>query len=134
MASKSPRVSGDMGTKAQQSLLKAKYPPIEPTFSFGTAPQTLRPAAPAGVHPSPDASPLVSPGTREIPLSDVSCITNPIFGDAADPQKLAASWVTNQQYGDAADQASAVHVIITTHVRKVPVPSRIGQSCDSGVF
>ena len=104
--SKASQGMGDWNYKPQQDLLKAKYPNMDPNFSIGVGPQTPQAATPAGVFPSPEASPLPSPHPREIPLSAVSCISNPIFGDPADPQKLAASWVTYQHYGDAADQVS----------------------------
>ena len=107
LAGKSPRDSVEAGAKLRpdlpQDLLKAKQANADRNFTFW-GPQTPQAAIPAGVFPSPETSPLPSPTRKEIPLSAVSCISNPIFGDVADPQKLAASWVTHQHYGDTADQ------------------------------
>lgn len=114
--SKASQGIGDWNYKSQQDLLKAKYPNMDPNLSMGGGPQTPQAAAPIGVFPSPEASPLPSPHPREIPLSAVSCISNPVFGDAADPQKLAASWVTNQHYGDAVDQVNIPHASLTHSV------------------
>ena len=114
--SKAAQGIGDSNYKSQQDLLKTKYPKMDPTFSSGGGPQTPQDATPAGVFPSPEASPLPSPHPREIPLSAVSCISNPNFEEPADPQKLAASWVFNQHYGDAADQVSVTQASVTCPV------------------
>ncbi|KAL3135179.1 hypothetical protein ABBQ38_006270 [Trebouxia sp. C0009 RCD-2024] len=82
----------DLTNKAQQDLLKASYPNHDPSFSFGVGPQTPWP----GRYLPPDAS----TAPRETSLSAVRSGAHPNFGDPADPQKLAASWVTNQQFGD----------------------------------
>ncbi|DBA80596.1 TPA: hypothetical protein ACH3X1_007856 [Trebouxia sp. C0004] len=79
-------------------------------YSFGdrNGPQTPQSAIPTGAFPSPEASPVPSPtGTTEISLGAISSFQNPIYGFAADPQKLAASWVTDQYYGEVANQGQA---------------------------
>lgn len=101
---RSPRSSGKLSLRGtapsrtvQQNL----------SYSFGdrNGPQTPQSAIPAGAFPSPEASPVPSStGATEISLSAISSFQNPIYGIAADPQKLAASWVTNQYYGEAANQ------------------------------
>ena len=96
---RSPKGSGKLSLLGIAALVPV---PLNPAHSFGNAPQTPQAVIPVGVFPSPEASPVPSP--TEISLSSVSCIQNPIFGIAADPQKLAASWVSNQQYGEAAHQ------------------------------
>ena len=126
--SKASQGIGDWNYKSQQDLLKAKYPNMDPNFSLGDGPQTPQAAIPTGVFPSPEASPLPSPHPREIPLSTVSCISNPDFGDAADSQKLAASWVTNQHYGDAVDQVGTLHAALTRPVGTC----RAAASCAQG--
>jgi len=99
-----PRGSGKIslqGTTLSQAVQQ------NPTYFFGdrNGPQTPQAAIPAGAFSSSEASPVPSPtGATEISLSAISCIHDPIYGIAADPQKLAASWVTNQHYGEAANQ------------------------------
>ena len=104
VAGKSPRGSTDLASATQHDLLKAKYPDMGP---FGTgAPPTLQAAISAGRVPSLETSPLPSSVPKDTPLSPVSCMSSPILGDPADPQKLVASWVTDEHYGDAIQQVS----------------------------
>ena len=124
--SKASQGIGDWNYKSQQDLLKAKYPNMDPNFSLGDGPQTPQAAIPTGVFPSPEASPLPSPHPREIPLSTVSCISNPVFGDAAFSQKLAASWLTNQHYGDAVDQVGTLHAALTRPVSTCRAAANVG--------
>lgn len=115
---RSPKGSGKL------SLL-GTAPPVSLPQNGGNAPQTPQAVIPIGVFPSPEASPVPSP--TEISLSSVSCIHNPIFGIAADPQKLAASWVSNQQYGEAAHQVMKENALqrsssSVTHAQTVVTP------------
>ena len=101
---RSPRGSGKLSLRGTASSRNVQQ---TLNYSFGdrNGPQTPQSAIPAGAFQSPEASPVPSPtAATEISLSAISSFQNPIYGFAADPQKLAASWVTNQHYGEAADQ------------------------------
>ncbi len=103
---RSPRGSGKLSLRGTAPSLNDQQ---NLSYSFGdrNGPQTPQSAIPAGAFASPEASPVPSPtGATEISLSAISSFQNPIYGFAADPQKLAASWVTNQHYGEAANQVS----------------------------
>ena len=101
---RSPRVSGKLGLRGTAPSLNIQ-PNLNYSFGDRNGPQTPQSAIPAGAFQSPEASPVPSPtAATEISLSAISSFQNPIYGFAADPQKLAASWVTNQHYGEAADQ------------------------------
>ncbi|DBB03723.1 TPA: hypothetical protein ACH3X3_011034 [Trebouxia sp. C0006] len=104
---RSPRVSGKLGLRGTAPSLNIQ-PNLNYSFGDRNGPQTPQSAIPAGAFPSPEASPVPSPtAATEISLSAISSFQNPIYGFAADPQKLAASWVTNQHYGEAGDQGQA---------------------------
>jgi len=101
---RSPRASSKIRS---QTTILSQAVQLNPNYSFGdrNGPQVPQAAIPAGPFPSPEGSPVPSPtGATEISLRAISCIQNPICGVAADPQKLAASWVTDQCYGEAASQ------------------------------
>ncbi|DBB15937.1 TPA: hypothetical protein ACH3X3_003311 [Trebouxia sp. C0006] len=105
--SRSPSGSGKLSL---QGTIPSLHVQQNLSYSFGdrNGPQTPQSAIPAGAFPSPEASPVPSPTVAtEISLSAISSFQNPIYGFAADPQKLAASWVTNQHYGEAANQGQA---------------------------
>ena len=104
--SRSPSGSGKLSLQGTIPSLNVQQ---NLSYSFGdrNGPQTPQSAIPAGAFPSPEASPVPSPtAATEISLSAISSFQNPSYGFAADPQKLAASWVTNQHYGEAANQVS----------------------------
>jgi len=100
----SPRGTGKIGL---QGTIPSQAVQQNFTYSFGdrNGPQTPQAALPARLFSPPEPSPVPRPkSTTEISLSAISCIHDPIYGIAADPQKLAASWVTNQHHGEAAKQ------------------------------
>lgn len=101
---RSPRDSGKLSLRGPAPSLNVEQ---NLSYSFGdrNGPQTPQAAIPAGAFASPEASPVPSPtGATEVSLSAISSLKNPVYGFAADPQKLAASWVTDQHYGEAAHQ------------------------------
>lgn len=95
--------SASLGSREGQGLLKAKYPPMDHTSPFGAGPHVIHALTQTGRSASLQQTPTVP---REIALSAVRSAAHPILRNAADPQKLAASWVTTQQYGDTADAVS----------------------------
>ncbi|DBA75610.1 TPA: hypothetical protein ACH3X2_009160 [Trebouxia sp. C0005] len=104
---RSPRDSGKLSLQGPAPSLNVEQ---NLSYSFGdrNGPQTPQAAIPAGAFASPEASPVPSPtGATEVSLSAISSLKNPVYGFAADPQKLAASWVTDQHYGEAAHQGQA---------------------------
>ena len=96
--------SATLGSKEQQDLLKAKYPPLDHSFPFGVGPHMPHAVTQAGRFPPQEDTPAAP---RQMPLSAVPSAAHPILGDPADPQKLAASWVTTQQFGDTAGLVSS---------------------------
>jgi len=101
----SPRGSGQLPAPQAQGIHPSAPAEPDQAFSFGSSPQTPQAAIPSGIFPSPETSPVPSPKrTTEIALSAISRIANPVYGVAADPQKLAASWVSHQHYGESAEQ------------------------------
>lgn len=98
-----------VGTREQQDLLKAKYPPMDPFFPFGANAHDPHAVTQARRFGSPEEAPAVP---RKISLSAVRSAAYPNLGDPADAQKLAASWVTHQLYCDTADQVSSFAVVL----------------------
>jgi len=119
---RSPRVSGKLGLRGTAPSLNIQ-PNLNYSFGDRNGPQTPQSAIPAGAFPSPEASPVPSPtAATEISLSAISSFQNPIYGFAADPQKLAASWVTNQHYGEAGDQVRSSQTALLWLCRSTPPP------------
>ena len=132
---RSPKGSGKLSLRGTAPSLNVQQ---NLSYSFGdrNGPQTPQSAIPAGAFASPEASPVPSPtGATEISLSAISSFQNPIYGFAADPQKLAASWVTHQHYGEAANQVRSPQTTLlwlweSPQFRALGIPS-VQSSCKS---